>query len=409
MFNCNTIIFRLFLAIFVLLGTTFSFAQHQQNLRNHVETLSSPIFAGRETGSWGQKLAAIYIQEQFQNARIDTFSFRHVQDGGFLCFDQDTLFHKQHFFYSGFDEKVVSVLNQNDFEIIQINASGYYHERFKKSEKIKLYLIEDWDNFLDVFGHKFSSERYIVIPENKQREIFVNRASLNNEVFVTVSLDLVEHVELYKSENLVVPIYFNENNTETIVICAHYDHLGEELGQYYPGADDNASGVAVLVELAKLLDIYCQDGAVVLGKNIQVVFFSGEEQGMLGSFHHVFVSPYFANNTRLCINMDMVGFVHSESTQIYAVDYTFNDEYADYFNQLTSTTIDIKQVRYQEFLNDFNSDHQSFLSMDISSILFFTGLHPFYHTPMDTPEKLNYDAMSALVNSIFLSVIKYAN
>lgn len=402
-------IFRLFLAYIVLSGTTFSFAQHQQNLRNHVEILSSPIFTGRETGSWGQKLAAIYIQEQFHNVRIDTFSFRHVQDGGFLCFDQDTLFHKQHFFYSGFDEKVVSVLNQNDFEIIHINASNYYHERFKKSEKIKLYLIEDWDNFLDVFGHKFTSERYIVSVENKQREIFVDKAALKNQVFSTVSMDLVEHVELYKSENLVVPVYFNENNTETIVICAHYDHLGEELGQYYPGADDNASGVAVLVELAKLLDVYCRDSALVLGKNIQIVFFSGEEQGMLGSYYHVFESPYFADNTRLCINMDMVGFVHSDSTQIYAVDYTFNDEYTAYFSQLTSTTIDIEQVRYQEFLNDFNSDHQSFLSMDISSILFFTGLHPFYHTPLDTPEKLNYDAMNALVNSIFLSVIKYAN
>jgi Zn-dependent M28 family amino/carboxypeptidase len=266
------------------------------------------------------------------------------------------------------------------------------------------HLVDDWSDFLERFGHHFVSSRYALAGEDWQKEVFVNATRLNNSSFQNAQLNLVEKTTSYYTENLIFPLYWNENNTETFVICAHYDHLGQQGAMYYPGADDNASGVAVLLELARLL----AKDSLIFSKNIQFVFFSGEEQGLYGSQYFVLESPFFQENTSLCINLDMVGFVQNKDPAIYIVDYAPGDLYNEVFDGIESPYVEFNLIHHEKFLNEFSSDHISFVTQGIPAYMFFTGLHPYYHSPADTPDRLNCDAMNVLTLTLRELLIQLA-
>jgi len=374
-----------------------SFSQHQNALRSHVETLSSPLLAGRETGSWGQKLAALYIQTVLGEVSFDQFQLTHIEDGGTIIINSDTLTYKTDFFYSGFDSQISTALSAEEFTVAPcLKAENYKLSAFA-DEKVVFYLVDDWADFLDRFGHHFESNRYTILRDEWYKEVFLNAESLSSLQFQSVHLQLIENTTSRFTENLIFPVYWNENNTETLVICAHYDHLGQQDSVYYPGADDNASGVAVLLELAQLL---AQD-TFTFTKNIQIVFFSGEEQGLFGSEYFVNFSNDFQENTVLCINLDMVGFIYSNDPAIYIVDYVPGDLYDDFFDGIESTYVQFSLIHHENFLNEFSSDHISFVTQGIPAYMFFTGLHPYYHSPEDTAEKLNYDAMNVLTLTLY--------
>lgn len=387
-----------------LLLVEHAFSQHQNALRAHVEMLSSPLLAGRETGSWGQKLAALYIQTVLGEVSFDQFQLTYIEDGGTIIINSDTLTYKTDFFYSGFDAHISAALNPNDFIVSPcLKAENYKLSSFD-SEKIVFYLVDDWVDFLERFGHHFVSNRYTLSGENWNKEIFLNAATLSASNFENAQLNLLEKTTIFYTENIIFPLYWNENNTETIVICAHYDHLGEQDSVYYPGADDNASGVAVLLELAQLL---AQD-TFTFSKNIQIVFFSAEEQGLFGSEHFVYKSPFFKENTTLCINLDMVGFVYANNPAIYIIDYAPGDLYDDVFGGIEDSYVQFSLIHHENFLNEFSSDHISFVTQGIPAYMFFTGLHPYYHSPLDTPNRLNYDAMNVLTFSLLELIIQLA-
>jgi hypothetical protein len=392
------------LLIYGLVLSEQSFSQYQNALRSHVETLSSPLLAGRETGTWGQKLAALYIQTVLGDVSFDEFQLTYIEDGGTIVINSDTLLYKVDFFYSGFDEPFSDNLNSSNFVISPcLKAENYKISSFSR-DKIVFHLVDDWADFLERFGHYFVSSRYALSGEYWQKEVFVNATRLNNSSFQNAQLNLVEKTTSYYTENLIFPLYWNENNTETVVICAHYDHLGQQGAMYYPGADDNASGVAVLLELARLL----AKDSLSLSKNIQFVFFSGEEQGLFGSQYFVFESPFFQENTSLCLNLDMVGFVQTADPAIYIVDYAPGDLYNEVFEGIEGPSVEFSLIHHEKFLNEFSSDHISFVTQGIPAYMFFTGLHPYYHSPADTPDRLNYDAMNVLTLTLRELLIQLA-
>jgi hypothetical protein len=378
------------------------FSQHQKALRTHVEMLSSPLLAGRETGSWGQKLAALYIQQNLGDVVYDNFELTYVEDSGLIIIDSDTLVYKRDFYCLDCDSYFSGIIDSSDFVVFPCLKENNYDFQGHSNNTV-FYLVDDWDDFLERFGHNFHLHRYILFPNN-QRQIFIKRSSLSEEEFNSVYMNLSEKSKLLHTENLIFPVYWNENNTETLVICAHYDHLGQQDSVYYPGADDNASGVAVLLELAQLLT---QD-SFTFSKNIQIVFFSGEEQGLFGSDYFVYDSPNFLSNTSLCINLDMVGFVPGDNPVIYVVDYAPGELYHSTFTEIQSSHVDFRLVHHENFLHEFSSDHISFVTQGVPAYMFFTGLHPYYHSPEDTPEKLNYDAMNVLTLTLHDLIIQLA-
>ena len=192
--------------------------------------------------------------------------------------------------------------------------------------------------------------------------------------------------------------FINNNAKETIVVGAHYDHLGygSEGSLYrgkekaiHNGADDNASGVAVMLNLASKLKNSDK------GNNYLFMAFSGEEMGLLGSNYFVKNATINTDSINYMINMDMVGRLKQDSTlAVYGVGTS------PIFKQVISASNkNFKIIENESGVGP--SDHTSFYLNDIPVLHFFTGQHEDYHKPSDDSEKLNYEGMETISNYIF--------
>ena len=191
--------------------------------------------------------------------------------------------------------------------------------------------------------------------------------------------------------------YIDNKAENTIIIGAHYDHLGYgaegslHRGEraIHNGADDNASGVAVLLNLAGRLK------AKNTNNNYLFMAFSGEEMGLLGSNYFVKNPTIDTKKVDYMINMDMVGRLKADSAlAVYGVGTS------PIFKQtVTANNSKFKIVAKESGVGP--SDHTSFYHADIPVLHFFTGQHEDYHKPTDDTEKLNYEGMQTISNYIF--------
>jgi len=203
--------------------------------------------------------------------------------------------------------------------------------------------------------------------------------------------------------------FIKGKTNKSIIITAHYDHLGSIGRRFFPGADDNASGTAALIALAKE---FANDRN--LNYNLVFLATSGEEEGLLGS-------EFFANTTLpnteniLCnINMDMIS--RNDSLHSYKENYLYSigTDRSEYLKSiLIKAENTFKECKFDFSLdNTFDSlgiytraDQYSFSSKGIPSILFFSGLHNDYHKVSDTKEKINFSVYEKRVQLI-ATVIK---
>lgn len=184
---------------------------------------------------------------------------------------------------------------------------------------------------------------------------------------------------------------------KTIVIGAHYDHLG--LGgdgslhrgdtEIHNGADDNASGTSVMLNLASKLR------GNNLNSNYLFIAFSGEEIGLLGSNYYVKNPTIDTKAVNYMINMDMVGRLKEDKTLA-----VYGTGTSPRFSQtLNAHKEDFKLVERESGVGP--SDHTSFYLADIPVLHFFTGQHEDYHKPTDDSDKLNYEGMYAISDYIY--------
>lgn len=195
--------------------------------------------------------------------------------------------------------------------------------------------------------------------------------------------------------------YLNNNAENTIVIGAHYDHLGmggegslyREGDAIHNGADDNASGVAMMLHLADSLRFDSPKRPV--NNNYLFIAFSGEEEGLLGSNYFVKNPTIDTKKVTYMINMDMVGRLNSENTlAVYGVGTS------PIFKQTVNANAGVLNVVENES-GVGPSDHTSFYLADIPVLHFFTGQHEDYHKPSDDIEKVNFEGMEIVSNYIF--------
>ncbi len=183
---------------------------------------------------------------------------------------------------------------------------------------------------------------------------------------------------------------------ETIVIGAHYDHLGKggpgslAFGsqQIHNGADDNASGSAMVLEMARRLARRPEP----LPRRIVFMTFSGEERGLLGSAHYVEHPLYPLDKTVAMINFDMVGRLNDDRELTVFGAGTSNG--LEQLIESLATSQGLKPKMIVGTRGEFNqSDHASFYRKDIPVVFFFTGTHADYHRPSDDTDKINFDGM----------------
>lgn len=188
---------------------------------------------------------------------------------------------------------------------------------------------------------------------------------------------------------------------ECVVIGAHYDHLGHggngslapRSGEIHHGADDNASGTAGVLELARVFTSQRPRPK----RTIVFIAFGGEEEGLLGSKYYVDHPVVPLANTVAMINMDMIGRMKDRKLVIGGVGTA--KEWREIIAQGTADPVRSFDLTLNE--DGFGpSDHSSFYGKQIPVLFFWTGTHADYHKPSDTFEKINYADETRILNLV---------
>ena len=200
---------------------------------------------------------------------------------------------------------------------------------------------------------------------------------------------------------------------EYVIVGAHYDHVGYgnarnsygPYGQVHNGADDNASGVAAVIELMRSLQKLPEGPR----RSILIGFWDGEEKGLLGSAHFVRVRPKcLADKSPVfCLNLDMVGRLRDRRVEIFGARTSPG---------LRSLLVETNNGLGGEplaFMFDWDitedSDHYSFISGRIPTVMLHTGLHDQYHRPSDDIELVNNDGIRDVAGLTLALAVTVAN
>jgi len=228
---------------------------------------------------------------------------------------------------------------------------------------------------------------------------------------VTGKADVVQELANTRNVEMILPGEDEKLKDQYIVMGAHFDHLGmggpgsssravDTIGIHH-GADDNASGVAMMLELA-------QKFAGTKGshkRSIICLSFSGEEEGILGSKYFTDNPPIDLSKIDAMLNFDMVGRLReTKDIQIGGVGTAAGLK--EFVKAQCDTNI-LKPSFSEEGYGP--SDHASFYMKDIPVLYFTTGAHPDYHTPRDTYDKINYKGMVTFSDLIYKVEEKLAN
>jgi len=200
---------------------------------------------------------------------------------------------------------------------------------------------------------------------------------------------------------------------ETIVVGGHYDHLGRGgllsgslaflSRDIHNGADDNASGTALVLEVARRL----ASRRDPLPRRVVFIAFSGEERGLLGSQYYVGHPLFPLSSTVTMVNFDMVGRLSDKSELTMIGTGTSPDAQA--MVEALGKTAGLKIKTVSGMTDGFGgSDHESFYSKDIPVLFAFTGIHSDYHRPSDDSDKINYAGMARIADYMELILLDVA-
>ncbi len=194
-----------------------------------------------------------------------------------------------------------------------------------------------------------------------------------------------------------VTAYIAGKTDRNIIITAHYDHVGKQHNGTCLGADDNASGTSLIMQLAAYFSKQPQ-----MNCNLVFIAFSGEEMGLLGSDFYVNHPLLALEKTVAVLNFDMVGrpdkhtqpFVHAVFSG--RKERVIKKPVKKSAREMSEFQLDLRPGLKERLVYHFASDHFSFTRKKITNAVFFTDDHNDYHTPTDTPDKIDYENMAQI-------------
>lgn len=250
---------------------------------------------------------------------------------------------------------------------------------------------------------------------NKQQEApkaFVINSTIDAEMGVVK--------EKFADPNVLGFLPGNDLKDEVVIISGHYDHDGIlPDGTIFPGADDNGSGTVGVLELARAFSQAKKDGK---GPRRSILFigFAAEEKGLLGSQFYSENPIFPLENTVTCLNLDMIGRIddkHLEgnhnyihligsdklSSELYQINRKANETYTNMeLDYMYDDPKDPLRIYYR-------SDQYNLAKHGIPVTFYFSGLHPHYHTPEDTIDKINFPMMVKREQLVFHTAWEVAN
>lgn len=232
---------------------------------------------------------------------------------------------------------------------------------------------------------------------------------------VSLQLNVIRNTEHLSSKNVIGYIE-GDNTEETVVVSAHMDHLGKRDAQIFYGADDDASGTAAVMELARVMQHASEN--IKPKRNILFITFSGEEKGLLGSSYYT-THPFVPmRKTVADLNIDMIGRVDEkhenngnyvyvignseQSKQLYKINEEVNKKTVNLEIDYTFNEPDDPNRFY------YRSDHYNFARFGVPVLFYFNGTHIDYHQVSDTPDKILFDLLRKRTELVFLNLWKIA-
>ncbi len=401
-----------------------------QHLTNHIQFLASDDLEGRRAGTLGEQKAVDYIIAQYAGTPI-----KPMGESGFIqnfiidegkqlaanayvkINEQAATFGKDFFILSNsgtqqFNSRASISLNEANQvwfkdvnEAIEENSSNPHFDvnewvrntatELKSKGAVALFLHNSGTVVDNIQFNKYDSAKLLDLPVvyftkegytkffNDQLGTYIINANIQFEHPTRTAHNVVGFID-NKAEN-------------TVIIGAHLDHLGynedknglDLNNNIHNGADDNASGTAALIELAKSL----ADVKAPKKNNYLIIHFSGEELGLLGSKYWL-EHPTYKGNFNYMINMDMVG-RYDTTRKLTIGGYGTSSKWAEILAK-TPTTL----FTHYDSAGTGPSDHASFYRKDIPVLFLFTGSHSDYHKATDDWDKINYTGEKEVVRLV---------
>ncbi|MFZ4414295.1 MAG: M28 family metallopeptidase [Bacteroidales bacterium] len=415
-----------FLTLMLLLGFFSTQSQDLQYAHSIIDTMCSPTFFGRGYTHQGDTKAARFIANAFDKLKLNKFTYNYFQEyhlstNTFSKEMKVSIGNKDLTAGIDFMPTLSSPSIEGEFKVFKIDSSNVrtiadIHKILKKNLTKKIVLI-DKQNIRDKeviafwatlkFENPFLSKAiaYIVdgklswgASDGKKQNNFARinllRKSLPKKLKKIKINICADYLLDYSTQNVVGYVKGKLYPDSFYVFTAHYDHLGE-MGKevYFPGANDNASGTAMVMDLAR----YFSSDTTQPDYSIVFALVSGEETGLHGS-HYLASHPLFPlTNIKFLINLDMMGTGSEGITVVNAT--TFKDQY----NRLKTINNEKGYLKaVVERGESCNSDHCAFYEKGVAAIFIYAmgGEFTEYHNVYDLPQKIpltKYDEIFRLL------------
>jgi len=263
------------------------------------------------------------------------------------------------------------------------------------------------DPRITTFLSAMSGINTIVIPGSEVKNVMglskkklidlANKREINMVPPSVIRIKLARVTKTIETAN-VIGIIRGESD-QTIILSAHYDHLGKDEKLYYPGADDNASGIAAMLEIAEEFAQYKK-----LKYTMVFLATTAEELGLLGSQYHV-EKPDFNPEKVICsFHFDMISRCddrQADCNYLYCID-NGQSNVLDSLIRKADELFPHCTFDYSKNNSDIFSrtDAYNFMKKGIPSILFFAGFHDDYHKPTDTMDKIDFEVLENRIKLI---------
>lgn len=415
-----------------------------KQLQAHIAYLADDKLEGRRAGTKGEQLAGEYISARFSAAGLQPRGDNNGWLQAFGINDGREIKSSSHFIINGNDLKLTT-----DYFPLAFSPNGSVEAApavaLPESGMPWFVDLKDWlednkDNPHFDLEDKIRQKAAEIKNKGATALIVYNTSSLDDKLAFnakdrsavavipvlhlskdaakkflgdeSASLDVKMKVEIgdkMRSGNNVIG-YIDNGAPTTVILGAHYDHLGfgedgnsmvrnSPSQQIHNGADDNASGIAALIELAGMLK-----KSKLTANNYLFIAFSGEELGLYGSKHFTEHPTVNITNANYMINMDMVGRLNDSSKVLTVGGIGTSPTWSATLSSIPNKYFKIKY----DSSGTGPSDHTSFYRKDIPVLFFFTGLHSDYHRPSDDADKINYTGQLMIIRYIY-SVIEKNN
>ncbi len=401
-----------------------------ENLQKNISFLADDKLEGRRTGTAGEKLAYEFISNAFMQAKLlakgtenylqpfEVNDGKQVDVSSALLINEHDLKLNEDYFPLAFsangkaedllENKNSITANITFWDLKNILLENKTNPHFDLTNAIvekantittKCLLLYNSSSIKDDIKFEPKSKT----PTVKIPVLYITQNAINKYLDGTAALDVKINLQLIEKKRTGHNVigYIDNNAATTIVIGAHYDHLGygEDHNSLYAGktpmihngADDNASGTGAIIQLANML---MKNGSKK--NNYLFIAFSGEELGLFGSKYFVEHSTIDLSKVNYMVNMDMVGRLNDSTHGLSIGGYGTSPSWG----KLLTENDKYFKIKFDSS-GTGPSDHTSFYRKDIPVLFFFTGTHSDYHKPSDDADKINYSGELQIVNYIF--------